>query len=233
MISQSSAALRVFPPGAMVYYSGAWKDNGGTSAPVPYGWLRCDGSVKNQSDYPALYAAIGSFFNTGGEAGGTFRLPNVASTRRFIYGAANNTLPATVVTGGNDYHQHTWTNNITGATDDSGYHGHNVNAIYTGGGNAGGYHNSYNQGANSGGSNSNFTAGNGNAGGGGSIQGHTHYYVGYIDAADHYHNHNHNGTNAVYSGNLAHSLTFPNASQTGATYAVSLAGCISDLIIKT
>lgn len=54
---------------------GVISDYGGSSA--PFGWLACDGSVYAQATYPALYAAIGSTWNTGGEGGGNFRLPDL------------------------------------------------------------------------------------------------------------------------------------------------------------
>lgn len=42
---------------------------------VPEGWLECSGQVVLQADYPELFAAIGTTYNTGGEAGNEFRLP--------------------------------------------------------------------------------------------------------------------------------------------------------------
>lgn len=44
---------------------------------VPSGWLLCDGTTKLRSDYPDLFAAISTTYNTGGEAGTEFRLPNL------------------------------------------------------------------------------------------------------------------------------------------------------------
>lgn len=41
-------------------------------------YLPCDGSLVNVSSFPALYSVIGTTFNTGGESGSQFRLPNVA-----------------------------------------------------------------------------------------------------------------------------------------------------------
>jgi len=66
----------VLPAGVMMMY-------GGTS--IPTGWLLCDGSVVSQSTYAALYAAVGTAFNTGGEGAGNFRLPNMQ--RRTAVGA--------------------------------------------------------------------------------------------------------------------------------------------------
>lgn len=44
----------------------------------PTGWLACDGSVVSQATYADLYGVVGSTYNTGGEGGGNFRLPNYA-----------------------------------------------------------------------------------------------------------------------------------------------------------
>lgn len=44
---------------------------------VQAGWLECDGSVKVRATYAALFAAIGTSYNTGGEAGTDFRLPDL------------------------------------------------------------------------------------------------------------------------------------------------------------
>lgn len=60
-------AIHQVPTGAML-------DFAGTSAPA--GWLLCDGSVVAQATYPALFSAIGSVWNTGGEGAGNFRLPD-------------------------------------------------------------------------------------------------------------------------------------------------------------
>lgn len=44
---------------------------------APAGWLECDGAVVARATYPALFAAIGTVFNTGGETGAQFRLPDL------------------------------------------------------------------------------------------------------------------------------------------------------------
>lgn len=43
---------------------------------VSDGWLLCDGSEVSQATYAALFAKIGSAYNTGNEGGGNFSLPN-------------------------------------------------------------------------------------------------------------------------------------------------------------
>ena len=42
---------------------------------VQTGWLEMDGSIKKRADYPRLFTAIGTTYNTGGEAADEFRLP--------------------------------------------------------------------------------------------------------------------------------------------------------------
>ncbi|HUX00509.1 MAG TPA: tail fiber protein [Phycisphaerae bacterium] len=54
-------------------FVGAILLSGGTAVPV--GYLECDGSEVSQATYAALFSVIGTNFNTGGEAGGNFRLP--------------------------------------------------------------------------------------------------------------------------------------------------------------
>jgi len=60
------------PTGTIVSYAGS-------SASVPTGWLLCDGTAVSQTTYAALYAVVGSTYNTsGGQAApsaGTFRVP--------------------------------------------------------------------------------------------------------------------------------------------------------------
>jgi len=46
-------------------------------AAAPNGWFYCNGAVKNRTDYPELFTAIGTRWNTTGESGTQFRLPNL------------------------------------------------------------------------------------------------------------------------------------------------------------
>lgn len=46
-------------------------------ADEPSGWLLCNGTTKLRASYPDLFAAISTQYNTGGEAGTEFRLPNL------------------------------------------------------------------------------------------------------------------------------------------------------------
>lgn len=54
---------------------GVISDFGGTAA--PFGYLLCDGTVYPQASYPALFTAIGTNWNTGGEGAGNFRVPDL------------------------------------------------------------------------------------------------------------------------------------------------------------
>lgn len=56
------------------WLAGDIKETARTTAPD--GWLMCDGSVKNRADYPVLFQAIGTTYNTGGETNAQFRLPS-------------------------------------------------------------------------------------------------------------------------------------------------------------
>jgi microcystin-dependent protein len=58
---------------ALVYIIGEVRSFAMLNAPAK--WLRCDGSVVLQADYPELFAAISTLWNTGGETGAQFRLP--------------------------------------------------------------------------------------------------------------------------------------------------------------
>lgn len=44
---------------------------------IPSGFLLCDGSTVSQTTYADLFAILGTAHNIGGEAAGTFRLPNL------------------------------------------------------------------------------------------------------------------------------------------------------------
>lgn len=67
------------PPGVVMAYA---------AQTPPDGWLECNGSVVSRNAYAALYAAIGTTFNTGGESSTQFRLPDLRG--EFIRGFDNN-----------------------------------------------------------------------------------------------------------------------------------------------
>ncbi len=69
---------------------GMMVDYGGDVAPT--GWLLCDGAIKNQVEYPALFAVIGTKFNSSGEGSTQFRVPDFRN--RVAVGPGDNLLGA-------------------------------------------------------------------------------------------------------------------------------------------
>ena len=56
------------PIGTVIDYAGST---------APDGWLFCDGSEVSETTYAALFAVLGSTYNTGGETAGFFRTPDL------------------------------------------------------------------------------------------------------------------------------------------------------------
>jgi len=77
------------PIGSMVMFAGSI---------APFGWLLCQGQEVSQSTYSNLYSIVGSSFNTGGEAIGNFRLPDM---RRRVPMGAGGSVPAGAVVATN------------------------------------------------------------------------------------------------------------------------------------
>lgn len=80
---------------------------------VPNGWLRCDGSTYNISEYPALFAAVGTKY--GGDGKTTFAVPNLH--RKFREGTTTDSEVGTSVSAGlpnitGQFQAESW--NITG-----------------------------------------------------------------------------------------------------------------------
>jgi microcystin-dependent protein len=75
---QASILGNFVPPGVIMPFAGAT---------APSGWFICDGSEKSETTYAALFAAIGTTWNTATNpltgstqedpAGGNFRIPNL------------------------------------------------------------------------------------------------------------------------------------------------------------
>lgn len=78
----------VLPPGMIAPYAGS---------AAPSGWLLADGSVVSQATYPALFAVVGSTYNTGGEGAGNFRLPDLRT--KVPVGRHSGTSPFTTLGG--------------------------------------------------------------------------------------------------------------------------------------
>ncbi len=66
------------PVGALVPWASA-------SAVIPTNYLLCEGHVVLSEDYPELATALGTTYNEGGEAAGSFRLPDLRG--RLVMGA--------------------------------------------------------------------------------------------------------------------------------------------------
>jgi microcystin-dependent protein len=100
----ATLAKSAIPAGvALVYRGGA----------LPAGYLLEDGSTVSRTTYATLFAAIGTTYNTGGEAGTDFRLPN--SCGRSDIGDGTGTYAQTVLSAA----VNVLTNQITVATNDS------------------------------------------------------------------------------------------------------------------
>ena len=99
---------------------------GGTTAPT--GYLACEGQEVLQSDYPDLYAAIGTTWNTG-PTGSYFKLPDLRGA--FLRGTGTHGISANNMANGSDFagpsvgsfeddqmqnHKHSIYSSISGAT---------------------------------------------------------------------------------------------------------------------
>lgn len=116
------------PPGSLMAFAG-------TSAPT--GWLACQGQAVSQTTYAALYAAIGSTWNTGGEGAGNFRLPDLRGM--FLRGTGTNATGSSSGAVGPSvgaYAADTYLNHSHSITDAG--HTHTYDRLVSGAGYAGG-----------------------------------------------------------------------------------------------
>ena len=93
LYGQASASI---PPGTVIAFAGK------TTTP-PAGWLPCDGRELNKSQFPGLFAAIGTIY--GGDGVNKFRLPDLRG--RVIVGTgagANLTSRTLAQQGGEEQH---------------------------------------------------------------------------------------------------------------------------------
>ena len=67
-LATTSELVDAVPPGTVSDYAGLT---------VPNGWLFCNGQTVSRTTYDDLFLAIGTIYNTGGEAGTDFRLPDL------------------------------------------------------------------------------------------------------------------------------------------------------------
>jgi microcystin-dependent protein len=76
----------------VLYDIGDIKWSGSNIAPVGP-WLLCDGLLYSTTDYPNLYAAIGTNFNTGGESPTQFRVPDLRGRAAVVVNSGTGRLP--------------------------------------------------------------------------------------------------------------------------------------------
>lgn len=95
--SWQPAPSGTLPPGIIAPFGGNT---------VPTGWLECDNSVVSQATYAALFANIGTLWNTGGEGAGNFRLPPSARKTFIGRGGSGTAIVGNAVgnTGGEETH---------------------------------------------------------------------------------------------------------------------------------
>lgn len=93
------------------------------------GWLICDGSLKSQATYPALFEAIGHSANNGTDpGGGNFKLPDLRSRIPLgkgagaTIGATGGSNDAVVVSHSHTQNAHTHIQNGHGHTQDAHDH---------------------------------------------------------------------------------------------------------------
>lgn len=109
-------------PGMLVPWSGA------SGGPIPDGWLLCDGTEYNISDYPALYAVVGTMY-CGGPCSGIdmFAVPDMrgripvhkgGTALNVAIGTSVGAETHTLSSGEMPTHAH------TGSTNTDGAHGH-------------------------------------------------------------------------------------------------------------
>ena len=151
IVSVNHVTVGGLPTGAMTAFAGAV----GT---IPAGWLPCDGSEYDETVQAALFAVIGSVFNTGGETPGFFRVPD---TRAKVLAGVNDGTGAgsTRALGeavGSETHAHAVNSHSHPIpTENGGYNDGSVLGGGTGLGLAGGNSNIHNHPHNHGGSTSN------------------------------------------------------------------------------
>lgn len=104
---------------------------------VPWGWLAENGSIVAQATYPALFAVIGSTYNTGGEGVGNFRLPDSRGRADIGSGTGSGLTARTLgAIGGAETHQLTVPEMPSHSHTDSG-HSHSVPGEFGGSGGGG------------------------------------------------------------------------------------------------
>lgn len=78
-VAPSWAAASGLPAGSIIQYG---------AASAPSGYLLCDGTAVSRTTYADLFAVVSTLYNTGGEAGTDFRLPDLRGRVPIGYAAS-------------------------------------------------------------------------------------------------------------------------------------------------
>jgi microcystin-dependent protein len=113
----------------------------GSSAPT--GWLLCSGQTVSRTTYAALFAVIGTTYNTGGEAGTEFRIPNLKGKIPVGLDSSQTEFDGLGETGGSKTstaehthgidHNHPAFNATSGNTSQNHSHGFDLNIVHSDG----------------------------------------------------------------------------------------------------
>ena len=88
-LAQVLASTDLTPPGVVAPFAGAT---------APTGWLMCDGATLSQSQYPKLYAVLGTRY--GQDGAGTFKVPDLRGKTVFGVAAGDTAFDTLGETGG-------------------------------------------------------------------------------------------------------------------------------------
>lgn len=120
------------PPGQVSDFAGA---------SVPFGYLLCDGTSYPQASYPALYAAIGSLWDTFNGASspgaGNFRVPDLRSLTTIGAGQGTGFSNRTLATLLGEENHVLIVGEMPSHTHVDAGHGHSINVNYDGAGGGG------------------------------------------------------------------------------------------------
>lgn len=96
--SNSAITIPLVQPGMILAF-------GGIPGNIPTGYALCDGSQLSQTQFAALFSAIGTTWNTGGESPGNFRVPDLRGRDLIGAGTGSGLTPrSSGQTGGEETH---------------------------------------------------------------------------------------------------------------------------------
>ncbi|MEO0826776.1 MAG: tail fiber protein [Cyanobacteria bacterium J06639_14] len=114
----------LMPSGTIIEYAGTGTPEGG--------FLPCDGLVYQAADYPSLFSAVGSTYNTGSESPGEFRVPDrrkrvgIGATTGYPLGSTGGAETVTLTEQQMPSHGHGVVDDGHGHTVVDGGHGHGI-----------------------------------------------------------------------------------------------------------